>query len=138
MIRFDRELDLKNGVIATHFIVGMISVDKDKIEVSIDGFVSKSHADSALERMSLQSKQNILLEEFYKLSEEPEMDETKRNKLDLLQKEINDLGDKIETTVQYDSMVVCNKLYKLPYSSNLTEEYILNEILKLDDFKIKD
>ena len=139
MIRFNSSLELDNGAIATHFIIGMVSINDKKIDIVIDAFSNKECADKALERYSLLNSQQEKISEFNSILEgKTEISEENRTKLNTLQQEINDLSDQISSTLEYSSMVIFAKDIKLDYDEKLSEDFIKEQIKDSDIFKDKE
>ena len=138
MIKFKADVELDNGAKATEFIVSNLTISTSVITATVEGFVNDEKLNEALKKSLLQKEQDALIKEFEVLQENfKEMSEEKRLKLIELQDKINDLYFQIINLKDYKDFVVFNKQYYIEYVDKITEEYIVNEILKQSEFNMK-
>ena len=138
MIKFRADVELDNGAKATEFIVSNLTISTNVITATVEGFVNDEKLNEALKKSLLQKEQDALIKEFEATQENfKEMSEEKRLKLIELQDKINDLYFQIINLKDYKDFVVFNKQYHIEYVDKITEEYIVNEILKQSEFNMK-
>ena len=138
MIKFRADVELDNGAKATEFIVSNLTISTNVITATVEGFVNNEKLNEALKKSLLQKEQDALIKEFEAMQENfKEMSEEKRLKLIELQDKINDLYFQIINLKDYKDFVVFNKQYHIEYVDKITEEYIVNEILKQSEFNMK-
>lgn len=138
MIKFRADVELDNGAKATEFIVSNLTISTNVITATVEGFVNDEKLNEALKKSLLQKEQDALIKEFEVLQENfKEMSEEKRLKLIELQDKINDLYFQIINLKDYKDFVIFNKQYHIEYVDKITEEYIVNEILKQSEFNMK-
>lgn len=138
MIKFRADVELDNGAKATEFIVSNLTISTSVITATVEGFVNDEKLNEALKKSLLQKEQDALIKEFEAMQENfKEMSEEKRLKLIELQDKINDLYFQIINLKDYKDFVVFNKQYHIEYVDKITEEYIVNEILKQSEFNMK-
>lgn len=138
MIKFRADVELDNGAKATEFIVSNLTISTNVITATVEGFVNDEKLNEALKKSLLQKEQDALIKEFEAMQENfKEMSEEKRLKLIELQDKINDLYFQIINLKDYKDFVVFNKQYHIEYVDKITEEYIVNEILKQSEFNMK-
>ena len=138
MIKFKADVELDNGAKATEFIVSNLTISINVITATVEGFVNDEKLNEALKKSLLQKEQDALIKEFEAMQENfKEMSEEKRLKLIELQDKINDLYFLIINLKDYKDFVVFNKQYHIEYVDKITEEYIINEILKQSEFNMK-
>lgn len=138
MIKFKADVELDNGAKATEFIVSNLTISTSVITATVEGFVNDEKLNEALKKSLLQKEQDALIKEFEAMQENfKEMSEEKRLKLIELQDKINDLYFQIINLKDYKDFVVFNKQYYIEYVDKITEEYIVNEILKQSEFNMK-
>lgn len=138
MIKFRADVELDNGAKATEFIVSNLIISTNVITATVEGFVNDEKLNEALKKSLLQKEQDALIKEFEAMQENfKEMSEEKRLKLIELQDKINDLYFQIINLKDYKDFVVFNKQYHIEYVDKITEEYIVNEILKQSEFNMK-
>lgn len=138
LIRLDNtKVVLDNGVEVKHFIAGIFTITEDKkFEIVLDGFANAEKADAALSEFTLRAEQDKIVEQFEKLVHKENPTKTEQNKLDKLQEQINEMADKIDNAPKYDELVVETITVEIPYTEDtkITDEYIVEELLKLDIF----
>lgn len=138
MIKFKADVELDNGAKATEFIVSNLTISTNVITATVEGFVNDEKLNEALKKSLLQKEQDALIKEFEAMQENfKEMSEEKRLKLIELQDKINDLYFQIINLKDYKDFVIFNKQYHIEYIDKITEEYIVNEILKQSEFNMK-
>ena len=138
MIKFKADVELDNGAKATEFIVSNLTISTNVITATVEGFVNDEKLNEALKKSLLQKEQDALIKEFEAMQENfKEMSEEKRLKLIELQDKINDLYFQIINLKDYKDFVIFNKQYHIEYVDKITEEYIVNEILKQSEFNMK-
>lgn len=138
MIKFKADVELDNGAKATEFIVSNLTISTSVITATVEGFVNDEKLNEALKKSLLQKEQDALIKEFEAMQENfKEMSEEKRLKLIELQDKINDLYFQIINLKDYKDFVIFNKQYHIEYVDKITEEYIVNEILKQSEFNMK-
>lgn len=138
MIKFRADVELDNGAKATEFIVSNLTISTNVITATVEGFVNDEKLNEALKKSLLQKEQDALIKEFEAMQENfKEMSEEKRLKLIELQDKINDLYFQIINLKDYKDFVIFNKQYHIEYVDKITEEYIVNEILKQPEFNKK-
>ena len=138
MIKFRADVELDNGAKATEFIVSNLTISTNVITATVEGFVNDEKLNEALKKSLLQKEQDALIKEFEVMQENfKEMSEEKRLKLIELQDKINDLYFQIINLKDYKDFVIFNKQYHIEYIDKITEEYIVNEILKQSEFNMK-
>lgn len=138
MIKFRADVELDNGAKATEFIVSNLTISTNVITATVEGFVNDEKLNEALKKSLLQKEQDALIKEFEAMQENfKEMSEEKRLKLIELQDKINDLYFQIINLKDYKDFVIFNKQYHIEYIDKITEEYIVNEILKQSEFNMK-
>lgn len=138
MIKFRADVELDNGAKATEFIVSNLTISTNVITATVEGFVNDEKLNEALKKSLLQKEQDALIKEFEAMQENfKEMSEEKRLKLIELQDKINDLYFQIINLKDYKDFVIFNKQYHIEYVDKITEEYIVNEILKQSEFNMK-
>lgn len=138
MIKFRADVELDNGAKATEFIVSNLTISTNVITATVEGFVNDEKLNEALKKSLLQKEQDALIKEFEVMQENfKEMSEEKRLKLIELQDKINDLYFQIINLKDYKDFVIFNKQYHIEYVDKITEEYIVNEILKQSEFNMK-
>ena len=138
MIKFKADVELDNGAKATEFIVSNLTISTDAITAVVEGFINEEKLAEALKKSFLQKEQDILIKEFEALQENSkEMNEEKRLKLIELQDKINNLYFQIINLKEYRDFVIFSKQYHIEYVDKITEEYIINEILKQPEFNMK-
>ena len=138
MIKFRADVELDNGAKATEFIVSNLTISTNVITATVEGFVNDEKLNEALKKSLLQKEQDALIKEFEVMQENfKEMSEEKRLKLIELQDKINDLYFQIINLKDYKDFVIFNKQYHIEYIDKITEEYIVNVILKQSEFNMK-
>lgn len=135
MIRLNTNIQLDNGAIATHYVLGIVTISTQKIDLTLDGFVSAELADTAMNKLKLERRQKELINQFRALAEKEEHTEEEINIMNTTQNQINELATQINSSKEYNNYVVDCEFTTIPYKDNVTESYILEEILKLDKFK---
>ena len=138
MIKFRADVELDNGAKATEFIVSNLTISTNVITATVEGFVNDEKLNETLKKSLLQKEQDALIKEYEAMQENfKEMSEEKRLKLIELQDKINDLYFQIINLKDYKDFVIFNKQYHIEYIDKITEEYIVNEILKQSEFNMK-
>lgn len=135
MIRLNTNIQLDNGAIATHYVLGIVTISTQKIDLTLDGFISTELANTAMNKLNLERQQKELINQFRKLAEKEEPTEKETETMNNLQDEINEIANQINSSKDYSNYVVDCEFITIPYIENITEEYILEEILKTDKFK---
>lgn len=135
MIRLNTNIQLDNGAIAKHYVLGIVTVSTQKIDLTLDGFVSTELADVAMNKLKLERQQKDLINQFRVLAEKEEQTNEEIETMNNLQDEINEIANQINSSKEYSNYVVDCEFITIPYIENITEEYILEEILKTDKFK---
>lgn len=135
MIRLNTNIQLDNGAVAKHYVLGIVTVSTQKIDLTLDGFVSAELADVAMNKLKLERQQKELINQFRELAEKEEQTNEEIETMNNLQDEINEIANQINSSKEYSNYVVDCEFITIPYTENITEEYILEEILKTDKFK---
>lgn len=135
MIRLNTNIQLDNGAVAKHYVLGIVTVSTQKIDLTLDGFVSTELADVAMNKLKLERQQKELINQFRALAEKEEQTSEEIETMNNLQDEINEIANQINSSKEYSNYVVDCEFITIPYIENITEEYILEEILKTDKFK---
>ena len=135
MIRLNTNIQLDNGAVATHYVLGIVTVSTQKIDLTLDGFVSTELADVAMNKLKLERQQKELINQFRALAEKEEQTSEEIETMNNLQDRINEIANQINSSKEYSNYVVDCEFITIPYIENITEEYILEEILKTDKFK---
>ena len=135
MIRLNTNIQLDNGAVAKHYILGIVTVSTQKIDLTLDGFVSTELADIAMNKLKLERQQKELINQFRALAEKEEQTSEEIETMNNLQDEINEIANQINSSKEYSNYVVDCEFITIPYTETITEEYILEEILKTDKFK---
>ena len=135
MIRLNTNIQLDNGAVAKHYVLGIVTVSTQKIDLTLDGFVSTELADVAMNKLKLERQQKELINQFRALAEKEEQTNEEIETMNSLQDEINEIANQINSSKEYSNYVVDCEFITIPYTENTTEEYILEEILKTDKFK---
>lgn len=135
MIRLNTNIQLDNGAIATHYVLGIVTISTQKVDLTLDGFVSAELADTAMNKLKLERRQKELINQFRALAEKEEHTKKEIDIMNTTQNQINELATQINSSKEYNNYVVDCEFTTIPYKDNVTESYILEEILKLDKFK---
>lgn len=135
MIRLNTNVQLDNGAVAKHYVLGIVTVSTQKIDLTLDGFVSTELADVAMNKLKLERQQKDLINQFRALAEKEEQTSEEIETMNNLQDEINEIANQINSSKEYSNYVVDCEFMTIPYTETITEEYILEEILKTDKFK---
>lgn len=135
MIRLNTNIQLDNGAIATHYVLGIVTISTQKVDLTLDGFVSAELADIAMNKLKLERRQKELINQFRALAEKEEHTKKEIDIMNTTQNQINELATQINSSKEYNNYVVDCEFTTIPYKDNVTESYILEEILKLDKFK---
>lgn len=135
MIRLNTNIQLDNGAVAKHYVLGIVTVSTQKIDLTLDGFVSTELADVAMNKLKLERQQKELINQFRALAEKEEQTSEEIETMNNLQDRINEIANQINSSKEYSNYVVDCEFITIPYIENVTEEYILEEILKTDKFK---
>jgi nucleotide-binding universal stress UspA family protein len=135
MIRLNTNIQLDNGAVAKHYVLGIVTVSTQKIDLTLDGFVSTKLEDVAMNKLKLERQQKELINQFRALAEKEEQTNEEIETMNNLQDEINEIANQINSSKEYSNYVVDCEFITIPYIENITEEYILEEILKTDKFK---
>lgn len=135
MIRLNTNIQLDNGAVAKHYVLGIVTVSTQKIDLTLDGFVSTELADIAMNKLKLERQQKDLINQFRALAEKEEQTSEEIETMNNLQDRINEIANQINSSKEYSNYVVDCEFITIPYIENITEEYILEEILKTDKFK---
>ena len=135
MIRLNTNIQLDNGAVAKHYVLGIVTVSTQKIDLTLDGFVSTELADIAMNKLKLERQQKELINQFRALAEKEEQTSEEIETMNSLQDEINEIANQINSSKEYSNYVVDCEFITIPYTETITEEYILEEILKTDKFK---
>lgn len=135
MIRLNTNVQLDNGAVATHYVLGIVTVANQKIDLTLDGFINAELANTAMRKMNLEKQQKELINQFREIAEKEEQTEKEQDTMSDLQSQINEIAAEINASKEYSNYVVDCEFASIPYTENITESYILEEILKLDKFK---
>lgn len=132
-----KTIELDNGVSLNYHVVDTVEIlNNSTAKVLIHGFTSKEFYTKAMQKSKLQADQNKLVEDFRLLMEKEEPTKTEQKKLDKLQKQINDLADKINSTVEYDDCVLGEIIIEINDISDFSKTSVEKAILKTDQFKL--
>lgn len=135
MIRLNTNVQLDNGAVATHYVLGIVTVANQKIDLTLDGFINAELANTAMRKMNLEKQQKDLINQFREIAEKEEQTEKEQNTMSDLQNQINEIAAEINASKEYSNYVIDCEFASIPYTENITKSYILEEILKLDKFK---
>lgn len=135
MIRLNTNIQLDNGAVAKHYVLGIVTVSTQKIDLTLDGFVSTELADVAMNKLKLERQQKELINQFREIAEKEEQTEKEQDTMSNLQNQINEIAAEINASKEYSNYVIDCEFASIPYTENITKSYILEEILKLDKFK---
>ena len=135
MIRLNTNVQLDNGAVATHYVLGIVTVANQKIDLTLDGFINAELANTAMRKMNLEKQQKDLINQFREIAEKEEQTEKEQDTMSNLQNQINEIATEINASKEYSNYVIDCEFASIPYTENITKSYILEEILKLDKFK---
>lgn len=135
MIRLNTNVQLDNGAVATHYVLGIVTVANQKIDLTLDGFINAELANTAMRKMNLEKQQKDLINQFREIAEKEEQTEKEQDTMSNLQNQINEIAAEINASKEYSNYVIDCEFASIPYTENITKSYILEEILKLDKFK---
>lgn len=135
MIRLNTNVQLDNGAVATHYVLGIVTVANQKIDLTLDGFINAELANTAMRKMNLEKQQKDSINQFREIAEKEEQTEKEQDTMSNLQNQINEIAAEINASKEYSNYVIDCEFASIPYTENITKSYILEEILKLDKFK---
>lgn len=135
MLRLNTKIQLDNGAIAEHYILAIVSVTTKKIELTLDGFINSDIADKALRKHLLKAEQRALITKFDEMMKIENPTEEEQKEINELQDKVNQLYTEIDEAAEYSELVIDCEHTSIPYSDSITEDYIFEEIVKLDKFK---
>ena len=114
MIRLNTNIQLDNGAIATHYVLGIVTISTQKIDLTLDGFVSAELADIAMNKLKLERRQKELINQFRALAEKEEHTEKEIDTMNTTQNQINELATQINSSKEYNNYVVDCEFTTIP------------------------
>lgn len=135
MIELNANTVLDNGAEVKYYVITEIIVSLSNIHVRLAGFTNKKYFDKSVSKTRLINTQQEKIDRFNILASDTNLTEEKRQEIVKLQEEINTLGDEIATLLDYTETAVVMKELDIPYTENITDEYIIEEIKKAEDLK---
>ena len=130
------KIKVPNGIELNYHIISNISIDKDKIKIKLDSFLSDKYYKTAIIKKNLIKSQNSLIEELNTLSNNDIVSKDKDKKNEKLKTKINDLYNQIKEAKDYDNYVLGNINIEIPYIENISIEAIEQELLNTQQFKL--
>lgn len=130
------KIKVPNGIELNYHIISNISIDKDKIKIKLDSFLSDKYYKTAIIKKNLIKSQNSLIEELNTLSNNDIVSRDKDKKIEKLKTKINDLYNQIKEAKDYDNYVLGNINIEIPYIENISIEAIEQELLNTKQFKL--
>lgn len=130
------KIKVPNGIELNYHIISNISIDKDKIKIKLDSFLSDKYYKTAIIKKNLIKSQNSLIEELNTLSNNDIASKDKDKKIEKLKTKINDLYNQIKEAKDYDNYVLGNINIEIPYIENISIEAIEQELLNTKQFKL--
>lgn len=130
------KIKVPNGIELNYHIISNISIDKDKIKIKLDSFLSDKYYKTAIIKKNLIKSQNSLIEELNTLSNNDIVSKDKDKKIEKLKTKINDLYNQIKEAKDYDNYVLGNINIEIPYIENISIEAIEQELLNTKQFKL--
>ena len=132
-----KQIELDNGVNLNYHVIHIVeTTSATSAKVLLHGFTSKEYYIKAIQKDNLLNKQRDLVNEFTPLMEKEEPTKTEQKKLDKLQKQINDLADEIENTLDYESYVLGELIIEVNELENLSKEAVEKAFLNTKQFKL--
>lgn len=130
------KIKVPNGIELNYHIISNISIDKDKIKIKLDSFLSDKYYKTAIIKKNLIKSQNSLIEELNTLSNNDIVSKDKDKKIEKLKTKINDLYNQIKEAKDYDNYVLGNINIEIPYIENISIASIEQELLNTKQFKL--
>lgn len=130
------KIKVPNGIELNYHIISNINIDKDKIKIKLDSFLSDKYYKTAIIKKNLIKSQNSLIEELNTLSNNDIVSKDKDKKIEKLKTKINDLYNQIKEAKDYDNYVLGNINIEIPYIENISIEAIEQELLNTKQFKL--
>lgn len=130
------KIKVPNGIELNYHIISNINIDKDKIKIKLDSFLSDKYYKTAIIKKNLIKSQNSLIEELNTLSNNDIVSKDKDKKIEKLKTKINDLYNQIKEAKDYDNYVLGNINIEIPYIENISIETIEQELLNTKQFKL--
>ena len=132
----NKKIILDNGQEFNYFNIGIINVSQEKIGVIIDCFKSEENYEKFRTKNNLLNEQKDLLKEFNPLSEKEKLTKKNKERLDELQKSINNIADRINELGDISNLVSATLKKEIPYIEDFSLINIEKELLKTETFKL--
>lgn len=130
------KIKVPNGIELNYHVISILDIDKDKIKIKLDSFLSDKYYKAAITKKNLIKSQDSLIEELNTLSNNDIISKSKDKKMEKLKEEINDLYNQIQEAKDYDSYVLGNINIEIPYIEDISIASIEQELLNTKQFKL--
>lgn len=132
----NKKILLDNGQEFNYFSIGILEVSQEKIKVVLNCFKTEKVFNSFKEKFNLLKEQKLLLEQFIPLSEKEKLTKKEQDTLNTLQKEINDLANKIDKIGSDSKLISATIKEEIPYIEDFSIPNIEKELLNTETFKL--